>query len=102
VADQSAEWNRGAYLAEALGHCGECHTGRTFLQALDNRNKFAGGMAEGWRAYNLTSDKESGIGHVERRGNGDVSEDRSLGGQGLGVRADGAGRAPQLPEAHAV
>jgi mono/diheme cytochrome c family protein len=62
VADQSAEWNRGAYLAEALGHCGECHTPRNFLQGLDNRNKFSGGMAEGWRAYNLTSDQESGIG----------------------------------------
>jgi len=62
VAGQSAEWNRGAYLAEALGHCGECHTPRTALQALDNKRKFAGGMAEGWRAYNLTSDKDSGIG----------------------------------------
>jgi mono/diheme cytochrome c family protein len=62
VADKSASWNRGAYLAEALGHCGDCHTPRTMLQALDNRKKFAGGMAEGWRAYNLSSDKESGIG----------------------------------------
>ena len=62
VADQSAEWNRGAYLAEALGHCGDCHTPRTLLQGLKNSRKFAGGMAEGWRAYNLTSDKDSGIG----------------------------------------
>jgi mono/diheme cytochrome c family protein len=62
VADQSQEWNRGAYLAEALGHCGECHTPRTALQALDNRRKFTGGVAEGWRAYNLTSDEDSGIG----------------------------------------
>lgn len=62
VAEQSATWNRGAYLVEALGHCGDCHTPRTALQALDNRRKFSGGMAEGWRAYNLTSDKESGIG----------------------------------------
>ena len=62
VADKSATWNRGAYLVEALGHCGDCHTPRTMLQALDNRKKFAGGMAEGWRAYNLSSDKESGIG----------------------------------------
>jgi mono/diheme cytochrome c family protein len=62
VADQSPEWNRGAYLAEALGHCGDCHTPRTALQALDNKRKFAGGMAEGWRAYNLSSDKTSGIG----------------------------------------
>ena len=29
---------------------------------LNNRHKFAGGMAEGWRAYNLTSDKQSGLG----------------------------------------
>jgi mono/diheme cytochrome c family protein len=62
VADQTPSWNRGAYLAEALGHCGDCHTPRTMLQALDNRKKFSGGVAEGWRAYNLTSDKESGIG----------------------------------------
>jgi mono/diheme cytochrome c family protein len=62
VADRSASWNRGAYLAEALGHCGDCHTPRTALQALDNRNKFAGGFAEGWRAFNITSDKDSGIG----------------------------------------
>lgn len=63
VADQTPEWNRGAYLVEALGHCGDCHTPRTVLQGLDNRHKFAGGMAEGWRAYNLSSDKESGIGN---------------------------------------
>jgi mono/diheme cytochrome c family protein len=62
VADRSPEWNRGAYLAEALGHCGDCHTPRTALQALDNKSKFAGGMAEGWRAYNLSGDKNSGIG----------------------------------------
>jgi mono/diheme cytochrome c family protein len=63
VADKSASWNRGAYLAEALGHCGDCHTPRSALQALNNREKFSGGLAEGWRAYNLTSDKDSGIGH---------------------------------------
>lgn len=62
VASRSASWNRGAYLAEALGHCGECHTPRTLLQSLDNRHKFAGGLSEGWRAYNLTSDKTSGLG----------------------------------------
>ena len=63
VAERSASWNRGAYLTEALGHCGDCHTPRTMLQALDNRKKFSGGMAEGWRAYNLSSDKQSGVGN---------------------------------------
>jgi mono/diheme cytochrome c family protein len=62
VPGRSASWNRGAYLAEALGHCGDCHTPRTLLQGLDNRQKFAGGLSEGWRAYNLTGDKDSGIG----------------------------------------
>ena len=58
----SPEWNRGAYLAEALAHCGSCHTPRNLLQGLDNRRKFAGGDAEGWRAYNITSDRLTGIG----------------------------------------
>jgi mono/diheme cytochrome c family protein len=31
---QTPEWNRGAYLVEALGHCGECHTPRNFLFGL--------------------------------------------------------------------
>ncbi len=26
--EQSAEWNRGAYLVQSLGHCGTCHTPR--------------------------------------------------------------------------
>jgi mono/diheme cytochrome c family protein len=59
---QSAEWNRGAYLAEALGHCGECHTPRNLFQALDNRLKFAGAVAAGWRAYNITGSRDSGVG----------------------------------------
>jgi mono/diheme cytochrome c family protein len=62
IAYRPASWNRGAYLVEALGHCGECHTPRTALQSLDNRRKFSGGLSEGWRAYNLTSDAGSGIG----------------------------------------
>ncbi len=32
--DQSVEWNRGAYLATALGHCAECHTPRNWLGGL--------------------------------------------------------------------
>src|ERR1700722_11231232 len=61
-AQQSAEWNRGAYLAEALAHCGECHTPRNLAFALDNRQKFAGAITAGWRAFNITSDKTTGIG----------------------------------------
>jgi mono/diheme cytochrome c family protein len=59
---RSAQWNRGAYLAENLAHCGECHTPRNIAFALDNRNKFAGEVQSGWRAYNITPDGNSGIG----------------------------------------
>jgi mono/diheme cytochrome c family protein len=59
---QSPEWNRGAYLAEALAHCGECHTPRNLAFALDNRRKFAGAVTAGWRAFNVSSDKATGIG----------------------------------------
>ena len=62
VEGQSGEWNRGAYLVEAAGHCGECHTPRNLMQALDQRRKFAGGVAEGWNAYNISTDKVSGVG----------------------------------------
>jgi mono/diheme cytochrome c family protein len=59
---QSPEWNRGAYLVEAMAHCGECHTPRSLYQALDNRHKFAGAVQAGWRAYNITADRDSGVG----------------------------------------
>lgn len=62
VPERGAEWNRGAYLAEALAHCGECHTPRNLVYALDNRRKFGGAIAGGWRAYDISSDRKSGIG----------------------------------------
>jgi mono/diheme cytochrome c family protein len=61
-ADRSPEWNRGAYLAEAMAHCGECHTPRNLAFALNNRQKFAGAVQAGWRAYNITPDHASGVG----------------------------------------
>jgi len=78
------QWNRGAYLAEAMGHCGECHTPRNLLQALDNRKKFAGAVQAGWRAYNITSDPKSGIGAWSE---GDLAHYLSMG------HADGRGTA---------
>jgi mono/diheme cytochrome c family protein len=61
-ASKSPEWNRGAYLAEALAHCGECHTPRNLAFALNNRQKFAGAVTAGWRAFNISSDKTTGVG----------------------------------------
>jgi mono/diheme cytochrome c family protein len=56
------DWNRGAYIAEALAHCGECHTPRNLAYALDNRRKFAGALTAGWRAYDISSDAATGVG----------------------------------------
>jgi mono/diheme cytochrome c family protein len=56
------QWNRGAYLVEAMAHCGECHTPRNLLQAQNQREKFSGTVQAGWRAYNITSNPKSGIG----------------------------------------
>jgi mono/diheme cytochrome c family protein len=47
---QNEEWNRGAYLAQGLGHCGACHTPRNFLGAEKKKSYLAGGDAEGWHA----------------------------------------------------
>ena len=59
---QSAAVNRGAYLATALGHCGECHTPRNLGYGLEGGREFAGNVLEGWHAYNITSDKRFGVG----------------------------------------
>ncbi|MFT9018317.1 c-type cytochrome [Acetobacter malorum] len=56
------EWNRGAYLATALGHCGECHTPRNIGFAMRSHDYLAGTEVQGWKAYNTTSDTTYGIG----------------------------------------
>jgi mono/diheme cytochrome c family protein len=42
-AERSETWNRGAYLVNAPGHCGECHTPRNALMIPDTTRAFAGG-----------------------------------------------------------
>ncbi len=56
------QWNRGAYLATALGHCGECHTPRNAAFGLQRSRQFAGAVTQGWKAYDITPSAESGIG----------------------------------------
>jgi mono/diheme cytochrome c family protein len=58
----TVEENRGAYLATALGHCGECHTPRNIAFATNSRRQFAGAVIQGWRAYNVSADPNFGIG----------------------------------------
>lgn len=63
-AGRGEQWNRGAYLTEAVAHCGECHTPRNRLGGADRSRPFQGGtyrdrVSEGfyrpWAAVDLTS-----------------------------------------------
>lgn len=60
-ATKSAQWNRGAYLAEGLGHCGACHTPRNRLGAEQKNRQLAGGLVEGWYAPALNEASPSPI-----------------------------------------
>ena len=61
---RSAVWNRGAYLATALAHCGECHTARNWLGALEQGRFLAGTRSgpDGKVVPNITADRQTGIG----------------------------------------
>jgi mono/diheme cytochrome c family protein len=61
---RSADWNRGAYLVEGLGHCGTCHTPRNALGGLKTDQAMSGGVYNDkveddkirpWSSSNLTS-----------------------------------------------
>jgi mono/diheme cytochrome c family protein len=55
AAQRTAIVNRGAYLVDALGHCGECHTPRNFLGGPQRGRYLAGGKGpDGKRVANLT------------------------------------------------
>jgi mono/diheme cytochrome c family protein len=56
---QPAPLNRGAYLVQALGHCGECHTPRNFLGGTKRDRRLAGTASgpEGKSVPNLTPAK---------------------------------------------
>jgi mono/diheme cytochrome c family protein len=59
---KSAEWNRGAYLVEGLGHCGACHTPKSTLGGDDQAHALQGYALQGWFAPNITNDNERGLG----------------------------------------
>ncbi len=60
---QSAEWNRGAYLVQGLGHCAACHSPRNALGASGPVHDLSGGLmpVANWYAPDLTRDAESGM-----------------------------------------
>ncbi len=64
-----ADWNRGAYLVQSLGHCGSCHTPRGIgyqERGYDESSKafLSGGINDNWFAPNLRADPGSGLGRV--------------------------------------
>lgn len=63
-AARSATWNRGAYLAEAAAHCGECHTPRGALGGVKDSMHYAGTREGPDHSVvpNITPDKKTGIG----------------------------------------
>jgi mono/diheme cytochrome c family protein len=63
VADPAkpAEWNRGAYLVDGLGHCIACHGTRNVLGATEEKLGLAGGPVENWYAPSLNSRREAGV-----------------------------------------
>src|SRR5580698_8973306 len=58
---KSGQWNRGAYLAEAVADCSGCHTPRNFLGAEEPHNPYAGYGIDGWVAPALTAANPSPI-----------------------------------------
>ena len=60
--NKSAQWNRGAYLVEGLGHCGACHTPKTPLGGPKKNERLEGGYGEHWYASSLTGDLRDGLG----------------------------------------
>lgn len=62
-ADQSAQWNRGAYLVQGPGHCAACHSPRNALGALAATEPLSGGAmpAQAWYAPSLLDAREAGV-----------------------------------------
>ena len=62
VPEQSAEWNRGAYLVEGLEHCSACHSPRNVMGATETKHEYTGAEIDGWFAPNLSSNLSTGLG----------------------------------------
>jgi mono/diheme cytochrome c family protein len=61
-AAKSAAWNRGAFLVEGPGHCGACHTPKTWLGGDEKSETFHGYQIQGWFAPDITDDERRGLG----------------------------------------
>jgi mono/diheme cytochrome c family protein len=60
--NESADWNRGAYLVEGFGHCSGCHTPKNWLGADEESHELEGARLDNWVAPDLTSNERTGLG----------------------------------------
>jgi len=87
---RGAQWNRGAYLVEGLGHCSACHSARNALGA--SKDGLEGGLEGGlnstlgWYAPSLTASGEAGL--------GDWDEAHIVALLGAGISARGSATGP--------
>lgn len=67
-ASQSADWNRGAYLVQGLGHCNACHASRNALGATHGPLDLGGGLipVHNWYAPSLADGREAGVADWDR------------------------------------
>jgi cytochrome c5 len=52
--DQTAEWNRGKYIVDGLGHCSMCHTPLNLAGSPKQDYYLTGGFVDGFWAPNIT------------------------------------------------
>jgi mono/diheme cytochrome c family protein len=57
----SDQGERGRFLVETLGHCGDCHTPKNRLGGERESMHLGGGEIDNWTANNLTADPRSGL-----------------------------------------
>lgn len=55
VTGKPADWNRGAYLVEAFGHCSDCHSPRNVMGAIKGKAAFTGTEIDGFYAPDIAS-----------------------------------------------
>ena len=113
-AGRDAEWNRGAYLVQSLGHCGACHTPRNVAGAEKANNEkngagfLSGAVIDGWYAQNLRSAGEdaSGLSSWTRKDLVDyLKTGRSAHTAAFGAMAEVVGNSTQhmsLPDLKAI
>lgn len=77
---RSAQWNRGAYIVNSLGHCAECHSPRNLLGGITASQRFAGGPSPDGKGF---------VPNITQKGLADWSEGDIAGFLDTGMTPDG-------------